>query len=226
MATFNEVQYMIFDELKLGSDDSVFNTDHILFLMKNFRSVLIKQKYTDAKRDIPESNFQTIPVTISYNYDCITGTQVKSSTKVPFLINLNGLNYVDITPIGDRFNNLEFTLVPRDRFKYVGEHNKWLNKIVYYTISSDNLLYLKSLNSDFKYITSVNVVGIFDDPVEAAKLSVDTACNYMDTTFPLENSLIATLVDMVVKEMSAILYNKSDQANDGSDAFSNDLNNN
>ena len=49
MATFNEVQYMIFDELKLGSDDSVFNTDHILFLMKNFRSVLIKQKYTDAK---------------------------------------------------------------------------------------------------------------------------------------------------------------------------------
>lgn len=225
MATFNEVQYMIFDELKLGSDDSIFNTDHILFLMKNFRAALLKQKYTDAKRDIPESNFQTVPITVSYSSDCITGEQVKSTTKVPFLINLNGLNYVDITPSGDRFNNLEFTLVPRDRFKYIGEYNKWLRKIVYYTISSDNYLYLKSMNTDFKYLKCINVVGMFDDPVEAAKMSTNN-CNYMDTNFPLENSLVATLVDMVVKEMEAILYNKSDQNNDGSDAFSNDLNNN
>ena len=33
MAKFNEVAYIILDELKQKSDDSSFNIDHIVFIM-------------------------------------------------------------------------------------------------------------------------------------------------------------------------------------------------
>jgi len=58
--TYKEIIYMCLDELHLTSDDSLFNEDHILFLINKYRAFLLKQRYSDIKRQIPESNYQTI----------------------------------------------------------------------------------------------------------------------------------------------------------------------
>jgi hypothetical protein len=48
---------MCLDELHLTSDDSLFNEDHILFLINKYRAFLLKQRYSDIKKQIPESNY-------------------------------------------------------------------------------------------------------------------------------------------------------------------------
>ena len=58
--TWREVVYMCNDILKLGSDDSYYTEDHLLFLIAKMRSLILKQRYSDIKKFIPESNFSTI----------------------------------------------------------------------------------------------------------------------------------------------------------------------
>ena len=62
MTTYREVANMVLDILKLISDDSIFQIEHVIFLMDKFRAVVLKQRYSDVKKEIPESNFQTICV--------------------------------------------------------------------------------------------------------------------------------------------------------------------
>lgn len=114
---------MINDELKNKSDDASFNIDHIVFLMLNYRSLILKQRYTDLKKDIPSSNYQTICVDIEYNTDCLHGNEVRSIDKLPTFTNLNGGESIRINPIGNYSKNLEYVLVSPERFSYLG-HNK------------------------------------------------------------------------------------------------------
>ena len=60
MSKYRELVYMVLDELKLSSDDSYFTEDHIIFLLGKYRTLLLKQRYSDIKKPIPESNYQTI----------------------------------------------------------------------------------------------------------------------------------------------------------------------
>jgi len=122
MSTFSEIAHMIQDKLKLSSDDSYFTIEHIFFLMKNYRVVLLKQKYMDAKQDIPLINFQTICVPLELTTDCIRGQKVKSVNKIPDFANINGTDFITLNPIGDLFNNLEMTMVSDSRFPYVGRN--------------------------------------------------------------------------------------------------------
>ena len=53
--------FMVLDELKGMSDDFTFTEDHIIFLLGKFRAFLLKQRYySDVKKAISESNYQTI----------------------------------------------------------------------------------------------------------------------------------------------------------------------
>ena len=219
MATFNQIAYMIYDELGLGSDDGKFNIDHVLFLMGNYRSYILKQQYTNAKKTIPLSNYQTICIDLEYNNDCIRGNEVKSINKIPDFTNLNSTDSVTINPVGDLFKNIEYALVSEDRFKYVG-NNKWLTRIVYFTVGTNQHLYLKSNDSNFKYLKKVEVNALFDDTVEAAKLSCNKeegSCEYLDTKYPIEESLIPVLIELVVKELSSTIYKPEDDINNASD---------
>ena len=58
--TYNELIYMVLDELKLSSDDSYYTPDHVIFLLVKYRSFLLKQRYSDIKKQIPDSDYQSI----------------------------------------------------------------------------------------------------------------------------------------------------------------------
>ena len=57
MSTIREITYLILDELKLSSDDSTFTENHIIYLINNYRALLLKQRYSDIKKNIPSSNY-------------------------------------------------------------------------------------------------------------------------------------------------------------------------
>ena len=118
--------------------------------------------------------------------------------------------------------NIEYT--NRDRFKYVG-NNKYLQNFIYSTVGPNDKLYLKSSNPQAYYLDKVTLTGIFEDSSKAAELSCDKdensndneGCDVLDKTFPLEESLIPSLIGAVVKELGAANYNAEDDTNNAND---------
>ena len=70
--TYKEIVYFVLDSLKLVSDDSHFTEAHVLFLADKMRAMLLKQRYSDIRKEIPESNYQTICVPVERT-DAIDG---------------------------------------------------------------------------------------------------------------------------------------------------------
>ncbi len=224
MSTYKEIIYLILDELKLSSDDSTFTEEHILYLINNYRSFLLKQRYSDIKKQIPDSNYQEICLDLEEvptmdNCPCILDAYfMKSTKKIPTLMNNSNTKvYSDIYIQG------EIPFINKDRMKYVG-YNKFIPTKTYATISSNQYLYLKSFLETIVLVDSIKLYGVFQDALEASKLkchcdedTCNISCDPLDNEFPLEISLIPPLVELVVKELSRSIYAPKDEINNAND---------
>ena len=225
MSTYKELTYMVLDELKLSSDDAQFTEDHVMFLLNKYRTFLLKQRYSDIKKQIPESNYQTIcldliQVPAISGDTCEGGTYLRSKEKIPFLMKIG---IPRVYPLD--YYQEEITYVSRDRMRYVG-YNKFLQNIIYCSIGPDNYLYFKSFNPQYLYLEKVKFTGIFQDSMQASDLQCpddngETVCNPVDRTFPIEDSLIPQLIQLTVKE----LYNPSRSDEDNENNAKDDLSN-
>ena len=218
---------MALDELKLSSDDAQFTEDHVMFLLNKYRTFLLKQRYSDIKKQIPESNYQTIcldliQVPAISGDTCEGGTYLRSKEKIPFLMKIG---IPRVYPL-DYYQG-EITYVSRDRMRYVG-YNKFLQNIIYCSIGPDNYLYFKSFNPQYLYLEKVKFTGIFQDSIQASDLQCpddngDIICNSIDRTFPIEDALVPPLIELVVKELAGPVYKPDDEANNAKDDLVNKL---
>lgn len=224
MAKYKELVYMCLDELKLTSDDSHFTEEHILFLLDKFRAFLLAQRYKDIRKEVPDSNYQTICVDLEQTnaingMPCEGPDYMKSTQKIPYMMQIGTQKISSL----DYFQG-NFAYVNNERFKYVGS-NKYLKNQIYGTIAPDSHLYLKSNNPQVYYLEKVKVTGIFEDSSKAAELQCpdadgNTTCDVMDKTFPLEEALIPPMIELVVKELSGAEYKPKDPLNDAADNLS------
>lgn len=222
MSTYRELVYLVLDELKLTSDDALFNEEHVMFLLGKYRGLLLKQQYKDIKKEIPESNYQTlcldlIQVPAITGEPCEGGTYLRSKEKIPFLMPV-------ATPrvYPEDYYQGDITYVSRERMKYVG-YNRWLPNIIYASIGPDNYLYFKSFNPQYLYLEKARLTGIFEEPEKAAELECnrdESTCDPMDMKFPLEEALIPQVVELVVKELSRPEYLPEDKQNNADDGLS------
>lgn len=227
MSTYKELIYTVLDELKLSSDDTQYTEDHIIFLLDKYRAFLLKQKYSDIKKYIPESNYQTIcldliQVPAIAGGPCEGGTYLRSKEKIPFLIKIGTPR---VYPL-DYYQG-EITYVSRDRMRYVG-YNKFLQNIIYCSLGPDNYLYFKSSNPQYLYLEKVKFTGVFQDSTKASDLQCpddngDIICDILDRTFPIEDSLIPPLVELIVKELSSSIYRPDDETNNAKDDLANKI---
>lgn len=226
MTTYRQAIFMVLDLLKMISDDSFYNEEHIMFLLSKYRGLLLKQQYKDIKKDIPESNFQTlcldlIEVPAIAGEECEGGSYLRTAQKIPNLMTIASPRvYTSDYYQGD------ITYVSRERMKYVG-YNRWLPNIIYASIGPDNYMYLKSFNPQYLYLEGENklkITGIFEDADKANELDCnkDTdTCDPMDSVFPLEEALIPQVIALVVKDLTAAKYQPEDNINNASDDLSN-----
>ena len=224
MSTYKELVYMCLDELKLYSDDALYTEEHIIFLLGKYRTFLIKQRYSDVKKQIPESNYQTIcldliKVPAISGEPCEGGFYLRSKEKIPFLMKIGNPR---VYPI-DYYQG-EITYVSRDRMRYVG-YNKYLQNIIYASLGPDNYLYFKSFNPQFLYLEKVRMTGIFEDTLAASELQCpdengDIVCDILDREFPIENALIPPLIQLVVEELTKAEYKPEDKENNSDDDLS------
>lgn len=217
---------MVLDELKLYSDDALYTEEHVMFLLGKYRTFLLKQRYSDVKKQIPESNYQTIcldliEVPAISGEPCEGGSYLRSKEKIPFLMKIgNPMVY----PV-DYYQG-EITYVSRERMRYVG-YNRYLKNIIYASIGPDNYLYFRSFNPQYLYLEKARMTGIFEDPQAASELQCpdgngDTVCDVLDKTFPIEDSLIPQLVQLVVQELYNPSRSDEDDENNAKDDLSNE----
>lgn len=224
MSKYSELVYMVLDEVKGMSDDFTYTEDHIIFLLDKYRGFLLKQKYSDIRKQIPESNYQTICLDLiqipAINGEpCEGGTYLRSTIKVPFIMQIG---IPRVYPIN--FYQGDIAFISRDRMKYVG-HNKFLQNIIYCSIAPDGYLYFKSANPQFLYLEKVKFVAIFQDSIQASKLECieegeEAICDILDSLFPIEDSLIPPLVELVLKEVGRAAATFGDNTNNAKDDIS------
>lgn len=225
MNTYREIVFLILDEIKGSSDDFSFNEQHIIFLMDKYRAVLLKQRYSDIKKEIPDSNYQSIclnliEVPAISGEPCEGGSYLRSLDTIPFLLDISKPNITSV----DFFQG-EFAYISRSRMRYVG-HNKYLKNMIYASIAPDKHLYFKSSGSDFLHLEKVQMSGIFESPSLASKMS---SCdktegeNYdvLDLIFPLEEGLVPPLIQMILQELLGAAYRPKDSINNASDDLAN-----
>lgn len=226
MAKYKEIVSMVLDKLKLFSDDSVYTEDHIIFQAGIYRTFLLKQRYyNDIKKQIPESNYQTICLNLEVeNSDpCTDGCYLKSKEEVPSLL---PVGTTKVFPAGVAFEN-NVVMVSPTRIKYVGG-NKWLKNIIYAAIGPDNKVILKSDNPQFKYLEQVSVTGIFEDAEAASELECANKdadgniieCDILDRDFPLEEALIAPLIELIHNQLAPSIAAPEDKENNANDNLS------
>ena len=221
-----EIVYMVLDLAKAAtSDDSFWTEDHVIFLLKKYRSFLIKkeQEKQRATTDIAsEFEYQQICLDLEKvpaidGEPCTGGYYLRTTKKIPKILEDNQPR---VYPI-DFYQGINISYVPRDRMRYVGT-NKFLQNIIYVSLGPDLHLYLNSSNPQFLYLKKLRMSAVFEDFDEMANYLCDDdgsskACDVMDEVFPIREYLVPTLMELVVKELTSAKYQPVDDKNNASD---------
>lgn len=224
-----EITYMCLDLAKARtSDDSFFAEEHVIFLLKKYRSFLIKkeQEKEKASTDIAsEFEYQQICLDLEKvaaidGEPCTGGYYLRTTKKIPKI--LEG-NQPRVYPI-DFYQGINICFIPRDRMRYVGT-NKFLQNIIYVSLGPDLHLYLNSNNSQFLYLKKLRMSAVFEDFDDATDYLCDddgddVSCDTLDATFPIREYLVPSLIELVVKELVGAEYKPVDYNNNADDDLS------
>lgn len=213
MSTYSEVTSMVLDELKVNSDDSYFNEDHVMFLIDKYRSFLIQQKYKNEPV-IPSVVYQTIciPLIELPGTECDGVHYLRSRKPLPMMY---GFGTIQVTPY-DYFQSAHIVIISNERMRFVGE-NRYSKNIIYCTLDAQNYLVFKSMNPQAYYLDFVRLTAIFDNPRIASEFKCDEICDSDNMQIPIEDAMIPQLIEFIVKELSGVVYKKEDVNNNAQD---------
>lgn len=217
MATYRELIYSVLDRIKAISDDSIITEDHVIFTIDKVRAALLYQKYGEVKREVIESNYQTLCLDLEQvvNSEVCGEIYMRTTKSIPSLLNIGNTS---IYPLDFYKGNIAF--VSKERMKYVG-YNKFLQNVIYASLNPDGRVYLKSKNPQFLYLEKISVTGIFENAMEASELECSQICEPWDRIVPIEEDLIPVLIETVVKDLLGALYRPADEQNNMSDDLAN-----
>lgn len=189
MSTFRQLIYMVADLAKQVSDDDTLTNNHIAFLLKKYRSYLLKQKYAKSTNDAPDSNYQTV---------CAKMESVSSGVGcTPDCYDLSGNLLRSVDAIGEP---LSFGDTKISIFKCPGEYSialdiigqdksinaeqvEYINCLFdYYFSQSSQTLYKDFTEDEHHTITSTPVVYTCTSTSEG-KYTIE--CSGAETTFNL-----------------------------------------
>ena len=221
--TLRELVFLVLDELKINSDDSYFNEDHVVSLLNNYRSFVLKKELEKENKQLSSANDQTICLDLIEvrDEDNPCGeSMLRTEQTIPNLVNdckvsLYPVNYFE----GD---HIIYTTMERMRYT---TYNKWTKNLIYAAKGPDNYLYLKTSNPQYLYLEKLRIKAIFEDFESAAKYACDEAgeelnCDILDMKFPIENALVPIVVEMVIKELLGAEYRPKDSSNNADDDLS------
>lgn len=222
MTTYRELVYLILDELKGDSDDFSYNENHILFLLSKYRAFLLKQRYSDIKKAVPETNYQKLEV-LKSPIDQISTSKiyrVYSEDIVPMIMLPENTRV--FLPENSYILNSETTFITRDRARYI-TYNRYNKNIIYSFIDENKKLicYMSDYRiTDIDIFNNLELIAIFQDCLEVDRLKTNNTQELLDCVFPLEVNLTQPLIELVIKEITQAEYRPDDTINNGTDDLS------
>ena len=213
--TNRELIYMILDQARMVTDDISLNEEHVLFLANRARAALLTQKYKTMKLEVLDANYQVLCIGLTENRvgsECAGDSVLVSKVKVPNRLNIGN----DLVTPYNYLKGTNISLIPIERMRYVG-FNKFLKNIIYAAIGHDGYLYMKSLNPMFKYMQNAKITAVFEDAIAASELECYNTCEVWDRTFPIEDTLVSSMIERVVKETVGAAYRPKDDRNNAND---------
>lgn len=223
MATFNEVIYSVRERIRQHTDDSDIDNRQILFELNVQRGLVYRNEYNKNNRTIDDEAKQIVCVPMEYttaeacgcNDDC---KYLRSSIKLPTFIELHdkiAITHVKSVEIG----SIPFSYVSYSKFPFVGK-NKYNKNAVFVTLHPSGYLYVKSANPNFKLIEKVLVHGIFENPLEAAKLCDEANCpdDIFESQYPAKSYILAYILDIVTNVFINKLQVPKDLINNANEA--------
>ena len=218
---------MVLDMLKGFSDDFVYTEEHVVVLLKKYRSFLIKKEQDKEKSSTDvasEFEYQQICLDLekvpAIDRDpCTGGYYLRTTKEIPKI--LEG-NQPRVYPI-DFYQGINVAYIPRDRMRYIGT-NKYLQNIIYVSLGPDLHLYLNSSNPQFLYLKKLRISAVFEDfDMAADYLCDDTgeseSCDVLDAEFPIREYLVPSLIELVVKALAGSEYKPEDRKNNAEDSL-------
>ena len=209
MSTYREAVYLIRDEIKKTNDDSIWENEHLIFLLEKYRAVILKQKYSGNTKKIPSINYQPIKVKVP-------ATTKVGSMKLPHVMDIGGNSFSSVI-LQDGFTNITLTLVSPERYAFVGE-NCYLSAISYCTVDYEKYFRITSTSNTDRIFT---LFGILDKPSDISEynalFSNTSAQDILDIELPLEESLLMEVINYVLKDLGATAMFSRDKLNNATD---------
>lgn len=221
--TLRELVFLVLDELKINSDDSYFNEDHVVFLINKYRSFVLKKELEKENKPLSSTNAQLICLDLIEvrDEDNLCGeSMLRTEQPIPSLVNDCK---VSIYPV-NYFEGDHIIYTTMERMRYT-TYNKWTKNLIYAAKGPDDYLYLKSSNPQYLYLEKLKMKAVFEDFESAAQYACDESgeelnCDILDMKFPIENALVPIIVEMVVKELLGASYRPKDSINNSNDDLS------
>lgn len=225
--TQRDIVYLIMDELRNSTDDVFFEERHIMAYMSKYRAFLLKQKYADLRKTILQANYSVVCLDLERAegmFD-LCGTSPYMRTVEPVLDDI-GVGTQTVSSTSDFFD-IHFSFVEPSRFKYVG-HNKWTRNFIYVTMGPDGRLYFSGGNNMLFNMKSIMYSYVGSDLEFIANHTCsdnsEEICEYIDTKFPLEDSLVPNLIQLIVSELRYPKEQPVDENNNARDDNSSTVN--
>lgn len=209
MSTLNEIIFSVLDTVKpLNQTGSDLTEELVKFHIKNVRAQLAEQtigKYGTLSNHWFQS-LGCIELIEADKSECCafpTGCIIlKTNVAIPQTIDnlITRVGPVDITE--KPFQFIEFERVP---FEGLNKYTKHLIK--WFIGSNENYIYLLINEQDYttRGLEVVHLHGVFEDPEELVNFiqcSTGESCFSDDSKYPIPDSLLPTLIEMVIKKFT------------------------
>ena len=216
MTTKRHLIYNIRELISQYSDDSDVSNEYISFLITQTRALLVTQRYSDRAYVLPQKIRQRFNYELELAednpFDDTIGTILRTVDPIQKPIeNFNLKSNMRLN--SGSYKDIYFTIVPQERFPYVGR-NKWIQNHIYVTIGTDFRLYFTASNDTHKMIENVRASYVCEDPEAAYPATVDyDGTDFWDVEYPLEASMVEDLTNIIVKKLVGKLQIPQDKIN-------------
>jgi hypothetical protein len=220
--SLNELTFACMNTIraKSNSNDPI-STRLIEFHIKNTRAFLVRQE--SNKSYTPDTNIIQHLVTDVVKVDSADSCLVQSGcftfrtkVKIPSIIETSHSQL--LTRVGPvDLKSKPFSLIPIARVPYIG-YNRFNSNQVFAYLDNGYIYFISNKLIGFK---KVEISAVFEDPELLASFECGTnKCYSKDSAFPIKQSMINTIKDIVIKNyLNETSQAYQDLSNDGKPNF-------
>jgi len=218
--TKKEIIYTIYEKLGIATDDTHMSEELISSLIDTKRAMLLKQQYAKNGWHMPTEIKQELCMDVSLvekvsGYTC-AGKILSTSIPLPRSIKIKGKEGPLMVRKSDS-TVIALNIIPVERVPFLFS-NRFTQHLNYCAVDMDGKLILISNNNEFRFLKSIKVTDIFEQPDTVHSLACDTPnVEPWDLDYPVEVAMVDVITDLVVKELTRSLGIPEDRVNDATD---------